>query len=804
MSSKLPSTPKQSLVQADGQGGDALVEFTPQGSGRRVEPDLQERPDYRRYLAALLRYKWLIPILLVAGGAAGIVGSRFIQPEYSAQATIWIETEPGTQGPIRAGQLLGGTGWSELLRSYVVLDKTVTDLKLYLEFDTPADSAVFASFALRERFRPGSYRLTVAEDGGSVALSTGDGIELERVAPGDSLGGEVGFDWVPPAPDLHPGKKFDFSVVRPREAARSLGERVKTRGSQNGSFLRVELSGTNPSLIAATTNALIERFVEVAAELKRARLTELAMILEEQLEQARRNLVEAEFALESYRVATITLPSETPVVAGLEMTQGPAFQGFFELKREQDQIAQDLAAIRLALGQTADSGFAVDAFEAIGAVQRSTEVTATLRELAQKQAELRALRYDHTEEHPAVQRLSEEVRQLENTSIPSLLEGVISGLAARQSVLDGRVLATSQELEQIPPRAIQEARLRRDVTVAENLYTTLQERYEGARLAEASSIPDVRILDRAVVPQRPVHDPRPRLVMMGLAAGLGIGLAGALLLDRIDRRVRYANQVTSELGLPLLGVVPHFDNKGNGSGADGAVPIIEALRGARLNLIHAHGTSGPLMVTVTSPGPREGKSFIASNLALAFAEAGHRTLLIDADVRRGALHQALNASRKPGLTDFLRGTASRAEIVQQTAYHSLLFVGAGTRVGHGPELLGGELMRELLTSQRSGSQNHVVIVDSPPLAAGVDALTLGTLTGTVLIVLRLGRSDRELTEAKLDIMDRLPIRVLGAILNDVGMGGPYHYHYPHRYYLQGYEVEDEPPQSEHPLLESSG
>lgn len=792
MSQELPAGPDRSR-RSTGPLRDYPVDESSEEPGpRQIAVELGGGTDWRRYRAAVSRHKWLVVLLTALGAAGGILAARFVNPEYSAEATIWIETASGDRGPIRAEQLLGASQWVELLQSYVVLDYAVRELKLYLDLDSPGDSAVFESFDLKDSFRPGDYRLSVSDDGSAVALATDGGVLLDQGAPGDSLGGELGFAWVPTPRALQPGKRVEFTVVSPRDAARSLGNQLETRGSQtrtgqNGNFLRVELVGTNPSLVAATVNSVVERTVEVAAELKRAKLTELATILGEQLARVQRGLHAAEIALETFRIQTITLPSESPVTAGLQLTQGPVMESFFNLRIERDQLAQDRAAIVRGLDQARDSGFSVDAFEVVGAVQRSTDVTNALAELTQKRAELRALRYSFTLEHPDVRQLEREVRELEQTSL-SVIGALVAELAARQAQLDARIQLASHELEQIPPRAIQEARLRRDVAVAENLYTTLQMRYEEARLGEAGSTPDLRILDMAVVPERAVRNPGPRFILMGLATALGVSLIGAVMLDRMDRRIHYPDQVTEDLGLPLLSVVPHFHAGRNGARAADTAPVVEALRAARLNLVYACGTAGPLIVTVTSPGPGDGKSFIASNLALAFAEAGHRTLLVDGDVRRGALHRVMNASRKPGLMDLVRGNASRAEVIQETAHRSLFFLGSGTRTADAPELLGSESMIQLVTELRSSSRMEVVIVDSPPLASGVDAFTLATLTGNVLLVLRLGMSDRELAGAKLDVLDRLPVRVLGAILNDVRSGAAYYYH---SYYLEGYEHENE-------------
>src|SRR2546422_6980974 len=107
-----------------------------------------------------------------------------------------------------------------------------------------------------------------------------------------------------------------------------------------------------------------------------------------------------------------------------------------------------------------------------------------------------------------------------------------------------------------------------------------------------------------------------------------------------------------------------------------------------------------MLVTITSPGPGDGKSFLAANLALTFAEGGHRTLLVDADIRRGVLHRRLTARRRPGLTDCLRGEVPFEAILQQTAYPLLTLVGCGTRVHNAPELLSSEAMAQLVTRVR--------------------------------------------------------------------------------------------------------
>ena len=751
------------------------------------EPDA--RQFLRRILSSVLRYRWAVFAVLLVGTAAGYAASRTVAPQYRAMATVWIEGSSrqgeGRQGgPIRPEKLLDSFGWIDLLKSFVVLDEVVRRERLYLTLEDPADSALFKDLQLADRFAPGKYTLT-AHENGTVELATGQRV-VQQGKAGDSLGAKVGLLWQPPPAALKGERTTTFSVTTPRDAAQRLGLALDVRIVPEGNFMRVALEGSDPMVVARTVNTLVDRFVQVAADLKTEKLREYTSILSDQLQYAARNLQNAERALETYRVNTITLPSERESPGlGLERTRDPVIASFFEMNLNREALRRDREAIERVLADP-DGTTSADALNVIGAVQQSTDLRAALTELTTKQAELRAQRYRYTDAHPPVRRLAADVDTLSRQTIPRLARQLVAQITAREAELSGRVTSASRDLQKIPPRAMEEARLGRERTIAEGLYTTLQGRYEEARLAAASSIPDVRPLDRATTPRRPLSNHGWRLIVIGFVGSLGLGLAGAVLLDRMDPRLRYPEQVTAGMGLTILGAVPHV--RRNGKSKTDALHVLEALRGVRLSLTHAHGAAGPLVVTITSPGSGDGKSFVSSNLALCFADNGARTLLIDGDVRRGRLHALMNVTRKPGLTDFLAGEATRDKIIHKTNYPFLSVLACGTRRRNGPELLGSPAMSQLLASLRSSYD--VIIVDSPPLGAGVDPFVLGTLTGHVMLVLRTGVTDREFTEAKLDMLDRLPLRVLGAVLNDVRQGDAYGY-YAYYTYLPGYEATDE-------------
>jgi capsular exopolysaccharide synthesis family protein len=202
--------------------------------------------------------------------------------------------------------------------------------------------------------------------------------------------------------------------------------------------------------------------------------------------------------------------------------------------------------------------------------------------------------------------------------------------------------------------------------------------------------------------------------------------------------------------------------------------VVESFRTLRLAVRYEFPQNGPVAFAVTSPSSNDGKSLVSSNLALAFAGAGHRTLLIDGDVRRGTLHSTFGLPVTPGLVEYLSNGSGLESVVRSTSSQNLFLLPRGTRANRAPELLVSDRMNALI--QVAQQQFDVVIIDSPPFVAGVDAYALAAATGNILVVLRQGMSDRKLAAAKLAIVDRLPIRFLGAVINGVPAGGMYRYY----------------------------
>jgi capsular exopolysaccharide synthesis family protein len=236
----------------------------------------------------------------------------------------------------------------------------------------------------------------------------------------------------------------------------------------------------------------------------------------------------------------------------------------------------------------------------------------------------------------------------------------------------------------------------------------------------------------------------------------------------------------------IVGAVPHVDHRRTRPGTAGELEVVESIRALRHRLHQARSPDGALTLTVTSPGMGDGKSFVSLNLALSYAYAGYQTLLIDGDVRRGGQHRALDVPLQPGLTDVLTDRAPMEVALRGTPYPNLSLLPAGTRMHRAPELLESQELIDLLARLRL--TYAVIIVDSPPLQAGIDPLVLTTATINGILVMRAGSTEIPATLSKLDSLHALPVRMIGVVLNDVRDGSAFR---EYTYDLRGYELPDE-------------
>jgi len=423
------------------------------------------------------------------------------------------------------------------------------------------------------------------------------------------------------------------------------------------------------------------------------------------------------------------------------------------------------------------------------------EINPQIREVAgrlqTRKEELQRLRTTEakTEDHPEVVGLQQQVTELERQMVSSLrsnlsaVEGRLQGLGRDRTTLIARQ-------RQVPGLENQLATLELQQNLDQGTYEYLLSQLYQARITEAGASPYVEVLDPASEPVATGPAPGSAL-LIGSLLGLLVGICGAFFLEYLDRTIRTSSQVHSALGLPVLGIVPELPHPAAGVNGrprlvtmDAGEPAAEAYRALRLNLSFADGDrTGVRTVAFTSAGPNEGKSTSAVNLAVLIARQRERILLVDADLRRPALHLALDLPREPGLADVLEGKTSLDQALQVDVLPGLDVLTAGPVVDSPSDLLTSRTMEDLLN--HLDERYNYVIIDSPPILAVTDAAVLaGHADGAVLVV-RSGNTDQRAAMRARTQLERVGVEILGVLLNDVSPSTTeesYYFRYIYRYY----------------------
>lgn len=294
-----------------------------------------------------------------------------------------------------------------------------------------------------------------------------------------------------------------------------------------------------------------------------------------------------------------------------------------------------------------------------------------------------------------------------------------------------------------------------------DVYSTIFVDYVKRRLTPSTRV-SVSLADVASVPESPVR-PKPTLyVLLATLVGLGIGLALAVLRDRLDQRMRSPDQIEAEFNLPVLARLPRRGRTDIDQQA-----FTEAFRLMRTNLQFMRSDRPMRSIAVTSYDSGEGKSTTVINLSIAVASSGGRVLAVESDIKRPALQAAFapeeNAPLQPGLTTFIVGTAELEEAIHATRYPSVDLLPAGPQVPSLSGLLQSERGREVVA--RVAERSQLALFDLPPLNAGADAATLAARTDGTILVVDLERATRSGIREALRQLDGVRANVIGLVVN---------------------------------------
>ncbi|WP_150463151.1 polysaccharide biosynthesis tyrosine autokinase [Nesterenkonia ebinurensis] len=279
----------------------------------------------------------------------------------------------------------------------------------------------------------------------------------------------------------------------------------------------------------------------------------------------------------------------------------------------------------------------------------------------------------------------------------------------------------------------------------------------------------------------------PLNVALGALVGLALGVGVAVLRSTLDTRVRSLRDLQHVTDHPVIGAIP-MDPEAKTRPIimkeDSQDPRSEAFRSLRTNLQFIE-LDGGNVYTITSSIPREGKSTTAVNLAIALADAGKKTVLIDGDLRKPKVAEYLGIEGGVGLTDVLIGRADLEDVFQQWGNRRLLVLPSGMIPPNPSELLGSQQMQSLLSTVSTGSD--VVIIDAPPLLPVTDAAILARQTAGAIVAVSASRTSRGQLGQALENLENVGAKVAGIALTMVPTRGADAYGYNYTYgYGYGY------------------
>ncbi len=357
----------------------------------------------------------------------------------------------------------------------------------------------------------------------------------------------------------------------------------------------------------------------------------------------------------------------------------------------------------------------------------------------------------------------------------------LDGLIAKKEALSNVIVDYEQQFNMIPRKSIELAKLQRTRLSSEKLYLLVEEKFNEAAITESSELGSVNVIDPAVASPDPIR-PRVNLNMaIAFLLGIGGGIGITLVRASLDTKLRSPDDL-KRLGVTPLGIIQRMEKKvlkgmtgPNGGGAAKSFdprlvtyynPLLSDAEGYRhlRTAIQDSVEKDPLgVIAIASASPQEGKSTIASNLAVSFSLMEGRCLLIDADLRRPSIHEIFGLQRGPGLTQIGAGLAEFDEVVHRKVLDNLDILTAGNAVKNPAELLAKQSMKELFEKLRR--QYRIVLVDTPPLLAVTDAGLLARLVDGVIVVVQSGSTTAETLEIAGEKLKSQRHNFLGLVLN---------------------------------------
>jgi len=732
--------------------------------------EADEGPDLRLYWRILQKRRWTVFTVIAVVFTVAVIGTLKQKPVYRAMVLIEIQKENPNLLTVQ-----------ELFQLENVSDNYLETQYKVLQSETLA-------------------RRVIAE------LHLGEAKEFNGSGGARLAGGNQGR-----------GSEAQDSTGE-QAVLRAFAARLTVEPVPRSRLVRISFESQEPQMAARVVNVLAANYIQQNLENRWDATQKASEWLSQQLQGLKARLEKSEDDLQSYAQANglIYLESEKG------QTENIVNARLRDLQEELTK-AQAIRYERESFHRLVETG---DYRSLPGIVESKSmqELTTRLVDLERQKAELTAL---FSETYPKVKEIQSQidrVQQLlaaERQRAAERISNEYLAAVRREDLIARAFEEQRKQANVVAGRSVQYNILKREVDTNKQLYEGLLQRLKEAGVSAGLKASNIRIVDAALPPISPI---RPRVsfnLMVGFLVGLVCAVSLAFLQERIDNTLKNPDDIERFLGIPALALIPSRASlaagkrgvyglsalrfasaNGNGHAANweglteqkGWVRIdgdhgvhysqlSEAFRGLRTSVLLSTAEGPPQSLTFISAEPGEGKTTVASNLAISLAQLGKRVLLIDGDMRRPCVHKLFGMpDHSTGLANYLAGQENWRSLVRPTGIGELDSLLCGPVPPNPSELLSSERMQTLL--REAINRYHFVLVDAPPLLNVADGRILATMVQGAVLVVKGGATPRELVQRAQSCVRDVGAHLIGVVLNDVNLhhDGYYYSYYRDREY----------------------
>ena len=707
----------------------------------RAEPEEQadDSFDLKQLLRILLKHKWALMGAALLGLTVATVDGLTRTPMYRTSATLQIDQTTARivqfNRDVDPYQDIDGMSMQtqiELLRSRALAERVIDELGL----DPSRGRLTGAPVPVLGASAPG---LPVAPTlGGAASAPQAAASKPKSDAP-------MGLGMLMDLKDrVVEGYR---RLGRPSVEDRAVLSREAVVGGFMGSMsvvqvpgsrlVRITVSGASPQHVARVANGVAKTFIVVSTERKSDSSGYAKTFLDDQIKVTKARLEESERALNNYARANsiLMLDDKTNVI-------NQTFSDHSAALAKVEQERQKAEALYNEVQRNPESA---------PQVLESKTVATYKEQRAKLESEYLANLSIYKPDFPKMLQLKAQIAELDariKAEVGVVLVAVKAQYEAakrQEAQVRARVQDTRKDVLVSQDRSVQLNLLKRELETNRQLYDGLLQRLKEVDVSGAVTANPVSIVDLASVPMFPYEPDVRSIAMVGLMAGLMLGLAWVFIREHMDDSVKHADEVEALFGVPLLGVIPQLSRKSVGKSTSVALQSVDDPRGSfaesyrsmRTALQFSTAEGAPRQLMVTSSVQGEGKSTTALALAINFAQLGKRVLLVDADMRNPSLHKALGVTNDRGLSNYLSGEGTRDQLIRKTNISGLALLTAGPTPPSPVDLLmGPKLVRLLEKSAEMGFDQ--VVLDAPPILGIADAIVLGNQIQAIVFVVKAG------------------------------------------------------------------